>query len=211
MTESERFQNPPSPCPCPRPPGLTDSEVRSCLDLFRGGGVGPLVYSLNGTWHVDEWRRCDAELWTNGSGPSGWDRCALHLDHYQRRGATEHHTGSFAFSDRHERCRFRAEAACEPSWPVPCWVTTAEEAERWRPVTVADAMEGVEAARRGELGPAAARETAAADAIQRRMDALIDGSPPAVPVRCTCHEPAGGYHHRACPAWRRDGRRWRTP
>lgn len=112
-------------CPCPRPPGLTDEDVRGWLVTLAANGthLPTELYLGDAAWHVVAWARCGAVH--NGS------RCVWADGHPQMH--SEHRRGPHW---RRVTRGFEEDVgpgAREPSWPVPCWVTTAEEAERWRP------------------------------------------------------------------------------
>jgi hypothetical protein len=119
-----------TPCPCPRPEGLSDEAVRTWLRAYSDltdlpATLLPARSGVATTFHIVEWRRCGASL-------SHLTRCVLpagHSDEPGRRGGT-------AIRHQYGQTRWYAPPAqplhSEHSWPVPCWVTTAAEAERWR-------------------------------------------------------------------------------
>lgn len=109
-------------CPCPRPEGLTDEQIR---DICLPHGPG-LQRWAGRDWHVVEWRRCTSVSRSLGS------RCELKSDHHRVHRITEHNaSGTPIYPGWTDECGDLVEP--EPAFPVPCWVTTAEEAERWRP------------------------------------------------------------------------------
>lgn len=124
-------------CPCPRPPGLTDDEVRGILGYIgdevpeyvaRRGHPYPIVgdAQTRRVWHVVEWRRC-------GAVGSGGGRCVWPTGHLPQ---PAYHTAPFPNRPGGGQAWHAAPVdppAGEPTWPVPCWCVTAEEAERWRP------------------------------------------------------------------------------
>jgi hypothetical protein len=142
---------PPTPCPCPRPEGVTDEEVSEVLAQTASrprpfpvhtfaADRRPFVWPRHGDpfpaqlrdlsedppWHVVEWRRCGAEVLYGG-----WLRCDL------RHGHAGDHLGRNATVQWMDnppgyRSRWLHPPGSEPAWPVPCWTRTAAEAERWR-------------------------------------------------------------------------------
>jgi hypothetical protein len=142
---------PPTPCPCPRPEGLSDEAVREVLAQTAirprpfpvhtfAADRRPFVWPRHGDpfpaqlrdlsedppWHVVEWRRCGAEVLYGG-----WLRCDL------RHGHAGDHLGRNATVQWMDnppgyRSRWLHPPGSEPAWPVPCWTRTAAEAERWR-------------------------------------------------------------------------------
>lgn len=119
-------------CPCPRPTSAPDHVVREVLAVLRGDYGASMVYAdwaaaTCANWHVVEWRRCGA-FWER----EGW-RCRRqdgHAGHHiEGDGRGNEWNGHLSpGSGRIDAPRLRD----EPSWPVPCWVTTATEAEGWR-------------------------------------------------------------------------------
>lgn len=166
---------------CERPAGLGDGAVHTALAHWR---VGDAVRWWTGTWHVVAWRRCGAVV----QGEAGcWHRCEFSHGHPDAHRAADYGR----FSEWHGIA-----TTTDAPFSVPCWTRTQEEAEGWRPVTAGEAAAGAEAARRGELGLAAARETAAADAVMGAIDRMVDG---AQPVHLLVDD-SGGY---ACGDTRR--------
>jgi hypothetical protein len=119
---------PTTSCPgCSRPDGLHDEAVRAHLER-RFYGADLLVGGAR--WHVVQWRRCPVVI---RYGVSDGMRCALRDGHLSSFRPHAHET-----DDGVSHClplgpNSTLDARDDPpSWPVPCWVTTAAEAERWR-------------------------------------------------------------------------------
>lgn len=102
-------------CPCPRPSGMTDEAVWLGVLGCRSAG-----WALDGTrqwhnretgdrhfWHVREWCEEEKCKWCNGRG--GFD----------------------ALDVACRECDGRGKIVIR-KWVAPCWVTTAEEAEKWQ-------------------------------------------------------------------------------
>jgi hypothetical protein len=85
-------------------------------------------------WHVVAWQQCPG-VYVHGPERGGRaDRCVLGRNH----GPEVLHRSALAggldarWTDAAGPAQYLPRTP-GPSWPVPCWVTTAEEAERWRP------------------------------------------------------------------------------
>jgi hypothetical protein len=113
------------PCPCSRPLGLTDERIRIDLDIRPPDTI---TEDDGQIWHVVAWQRCGAIKYDA--------RCE------RRRGHPGVHAAGSRPGDEGVPDIQWSEGgggigatamARDATWPVPCWVTTAEEAERWRP------------------------------------------------------------------------------